>query len=499
MRFLKLVYYTIKQTHSKWSLAFEIGMFALISANTLWEVYHNPQQGTASLPMSVPFVLLSLYLGFSIVAIFGGITASKQDLDFVFATPVDPRAVHLAKVLSASIDLALFYFIVSFPVMALNFSPVGLLFYLATWLSLSFTSAFAVLTASYLSSRLARVFYVGILPALVLLLLVAPEMSPFRGLYYPSPLHALEAIMLTVAYLATAPYKRIEEVATNAYGILAKEQALRLGGRGERPQALPKTFWGVIWHTSVNAVVDVYYTSPEGSIVRREKSFNVLKTFMPISAAAAAVYAFLSTAHITSGVDLSIAGFIVVNFLLLFVFSALHQAVAHERLWISVLSGGLKYLRYRMAARTIITALLLVPWIAVFLAQSAVFPPSAFLAVVLASAALVAPSATWLMASVKPPPQIRELEIPITTPKLSLWNILQLLAALLYYSFSLSPYALAVVAYFLKLEFLWQIALIDAAVVLSLSAAFFYVVVLSERGAPLWSWAVSKLSENGYV
>ncbi|ACB39953.1 hypothetical protein [Pyrobaculum neutrophilum] len=491
MRFLKLVYYQVKQLYSKW---FPI-VYAVIAASVLlpYLAFHSTAGEAAQQPPMGRYIPLAVMALFTLVVTIGGTFAvAKQDVDFTFAAPIDPKQIFLARVIAQALIKIGFLLLVTLPLSSLE-GPYDVALYLATLWSSGLLFSAAELSA-LLSGKVQRFLYIGVPIALIALLFIDPQITPLYGLFRPSPLRALEAVALATAYLAAAPYKRVEELSTNVYGVLTWTPQPRII---ERPSALPHTLWGVIWHTSVGSTVNIRLKTPGSVTTVRQTRTNVFKSSLPIVAAVAAVYTFI-VLHVSGTDEVEFTS--IVGFLLLFNgFTSGFTTLMAERLWISLAADPIRYLRYRMAARTIIAAVLYAPWAAAFLIQSAVFPPSVFLDVALASAVLVLPSATWLLASVKPPPQIRELGVVQAPQRLSLWNLLQVLAASLYISFALFPYALAVVAYFLKLEFLWQIALIDAAVVLSLSAAFFYVVVLSERGAPLWSWAVSKLSENGYV
>ncbi|WP_052883072.1 hypothetical protein [Thermoproteus tenax] len=490
MKLLKLAYYQVKQLYSKGLLIF----YAVMAASVLlpYLAFPTAREAAQQSYMGGYIALASVALSILVVAIAGRFAVAKQDADFIFTAPIDPKQIFLARVIAEAFFIIGFLLFVTLPFSSLE-GPYGAALYLATLLSSGLLFSAAELSA-LLSGKVQRFLYIGVPIALIALLFIDPQITPLYGLFRPSPLRALEAIALAAAYLAAAPYKRVEELSTNVYGVLTWAPQPRIIGR---PSALSHTLWGVIWHTSVRSTVNIRLKTPGSVTTVRQTRTNVFKSLLPIVAAVAAVYTFivLRASWIGEVESASIVG----SLLLFYGFLSGSITLTAERLWISLAADPIRYLRYRMAARTIIAAVMYAPWAAAFLIQSAVFPPSIFLEVALASAVLVLPSATWLLASVKPPPQIRELGVAQAPQRLSLWNLLQGLAALLYISFALSPYGLAVAAYFLKLELLRQIALIDAAVVLSLSAAFFYVTVVSERGAPLWSWAVSKLSENGYV
>ncbi len=67
--------------------------------------------------------------------------------------------------------------------------------------------------------------------------------------------------------------------------------------------------------------------------------------------------------------------------------------------------------------------------------------------------------------------------------------------------FAFAPYYMAVAASYIDdlSHLLYVAAQVWSAVLLLLSALFFYATTLSRWRRTVWSWFVNKLSENGYV
>jgi polyferredoxin len=96
---------------------------------------------------------------------------------------------------------------------------------------------------------------------------------------------------------------------------------------------------------------------------------------------------------------------------------------------------------------------------------------------------------------------MRELDLLQSPPGTSHRSYLAILLVMAYYLFAFAPYYMAVAASYIGdlSHLLYAAAQAWSAVLLLLSALFFYATTLSRWRRTVWSWFVNKLSENGYV
>ena len=402
-------------------------------------------------------------------------------MDFVFSTPVNPLVVYIAKT-AASAVLSLFLF-GAFTVYLPRPDVISHVQYAA---SLIFNTAFFALMAgaSSLVSIRRHILYTASQMAVGAVTIVKPELSPLYGLLYPSPFYvAYSGAVAALAFLAI-PRNLLKELATNAYGVLGPSRPAEDGdaARVVRPARIGPTPWRAVWTTSINGI----------------------KVYLPLSAAAAAVYYVLLRLLPEVGFfNASEAFVMLLSFYILciiFLVSA-NVGLDEERLWLSLVVEPARYFRLKMFARAVIAAVLLAPWAAVYVLMSLSYPPAARLALAVAALALTLPAASWLFAAYAGWPQIRDLELP---QSLFRYTLREVLAAFLYFLFVVFlsvPYILCVAS--MDIPALAPLLLLAADVAsiasLALSAAFFYLTTYSPWAPSIWGWFVNKLSENGYV
>jgi len=490
-RLWKIFRLNFRMMYSRWFLAFIAFYFAV--------------SFTASVSAMGAEDYASLFRSLGVLALLlagggGFLRVVKSEVDFVFSTPVNPLVVYIAKT-AASAVLPLFLF-GAFTVYLPRPDVISHVEYAA---SLIFNTAFFALMAgaSSLVSIRRWILYAASQMAVVAVTIVKPELSPLYGLVYPSPFYvAYSGAAAALAFLAT-PRNLLKELATNAYGVFAPRRPAGDGdaARVVGPAGIGPTPWRAVWTTSVNGVLRMRSGDTEGVVVKR---VNVLKIYLPLSAAAAAVYYVLLRLLPEVGfLNASEANFLVtlLSFYLLwavFMMSA-SADLDRERLWLSLAVEPARYFRLRMFARAVIAAVLLAPWAAVYVLVSLSYPPAARLATAIAAFALALPAASWLAAAGWP--QIRDLDLP---QSLFRFTLREVLTAFLYFMFVVwlsVPYILCAAS--MDIPALAPLLLLAADVAsvasLALSAAFFYLTTYSPWASSIWGWFVNKLSEKGYV
>jgi hypothetical protein len=416
-----------------------------------------------------------------------GLSLTKPDVDFVFATQADPAEVLLLR--AAATVLSLLPVAVAVSALFVLTSPGGLLWYA---ISLVFLSIFSILMGAAVASVSLRSdvrLVLGIL--LSGASYVRPELWPTYGLVNPSPLYAAYSGALAALMYAFFPWKRVRGLAVNAYGVLAVAVP-RVSEPEERAAARVQfgTPWRAVWVTS-----STYYRRRGGMFIRA----SALKTGLVISlVAAAAGYAAarLSPPDVAE-VVLAFQSFFV--FVMFFVFAA--GTIGGERLWLSLSGDADLYFRYRMLARSALAAVFVTPLVVEAAALALLFPPALHMIPGLVSIPLVVPAASWLAAAYAGLQQMRELDLLQSPPGTSHRSYLAILLVMAYYLFAFAPYYMAVAASYIGdlSHLLYAAAQVWSAVLLLLSALFFYATTLSRWRRTVWSWFVNKLSENGYV
>lgn len=475
MRLLKALYFQLKMRYSKWLLAF---LALIFIAGLLGR--HN----VVELPY-LTVIVMSLFLS----AAAGGASIVKSDLDFVFTTPVKPLEVFLMKSVA---DGLMYFLVLSAYTLAAVKGGLDALYYAVSLLSL----VGAISSMMYLASY-TRLYGYIITPAFIVLLglgVYMPALSPLYGLYEPSPLYAAYDLALFLA--SAAPLRKaVEELASNAYELLGGPAFLKPAAAGSvKGAGLPKSFWGAVWTVTVKSPS---FRAPRGAYASR---VNAIKVFLPVSAVGAAAYYFAAAYMGDQGPLLAFsAGF---SFYLVFVIllAGSSGVPQRERLWISLSSDPARYFKYKISATTALAAVLTSPWIVAYALEGLWFRPAVYLAVALGSAALYAPALGWIVSAYAEAPQIRELDVAQSTYRLSLRQFVLVLALFFALGLSTAPFGLAVAARYLPAlsGALYAAADVYSAVLLGLSAAFFYFAI-SPKGYEMWRWVVDKLSANGYV
>jgi len=470
-RLWKILRLNFKMMYSRWFLAFIASFFAVsfvASVSAIW---------------TENYAFLFLTLGVTALLLAGGgnfLGVAKSEVDFVFSTPVNPLVVYIAKT-AASAVISLFLF-GAFTVYLPRPDVISHVEYAA---SLIFNTAFFALTAG--ASPLVSIrslLYTASQMAVAAVTIVKPELSPLYGLVYPSPFYvAYSGAVAALAFLAI-PRNLLKELATNAYGVFAPHRPAEDGdaARVVGSARIGPTPWRAVWTTSINGI----------------------KVYLPLSAAAAAVYYVLLRLLPEVGFfNASEAFVMLLSFYILCVYFLVSANVDldEERLWLSLVVEPARYFRLKMFARAVIAAVLLAPWAAVYVLVSLSYPPAARLAPAIAALALTLPAASWLFAAYSGQPQIRDLELP---QSLFRYTLREVLAAFLYFMFVVFlsvPYILCVAS--MDIPALAPLLLLAADVAsvasLALSAAFFYLTTYSPWAPSIWGWFVNKLSENGYV
>ena len=473
-RLLKLLRFELKARYT-------LGAVVWTAVYTVWAVWaalSAPQSLTAH------FVVPLLTAVFIFPGLGFGLT--KPDVDFVYATQADPAEVLLLR--AAATVLSQLPVAVAVSALFVSASPAGLLWYA---ISLVFLSIFSILIGAAVGPASLRFKDVGL--ALGYLSYFAsfvwPELFPTYGLVNPSPLYAAYSGALAALMYAFFPWKRVRELAVNAYGVLAVAVP-RVSEPEERAAAHAQfgTPWRAVWVTSSTT----YYRRRGGMFIRA----SALKIGLVISLVVAAVgyaAARLSPPDVAE-VVLAFQSFFV--FIMFFVFAA--GTIGGERLWLSLSGDADMYFRYRMLARSALVAVFVTPLVVEAAALAPFFPLALHLIPGLASIPLVVPAASWLAVAYSGLPQMREPDLPQSPPGRS---YLVILLAVACYLFAFAPYYMAVAASYIGdlSHLLYAAAQAWSAVLLLLSALFFYATTLSRWRRTVWSWLVNKLTENGYV
>ena len=472
-RLWKIFRLNFKMMYSGWFLASIASFFAVsfvASVSAIW---------------TENYAFLFFILGvIALLLSFGGgfLRVVKSEVDFVFSTPVNPLVVYIAKT-AASAVLSLFL-LGAFTVYLPRPDVISHVEYAA---SLIFNTAFFALMAGASSLVSIRsLLYTASPMAVAAVTIVKPELSPLYGLVYPSPFYvAYSGAAAALAFLAI-PRNILKELATNAYGVLGPSRPAEDGdaARVVRPARIGPTPWRAVWTTSVNHVM--------------------LKVYLPLSAAAAAVYYVLL--RLLPEVGFFNASEVFVMLLSFYILCLYFLVFANvdldeERLWLSLVVEPARYFRLKMLARAVIAAVLLAPWAAVYVLLSLSYPPAARLAPAVAALALTLPAASWLFAAYSGQPQIRDLELPQSLFRYTLREVLAVFLYFMFVVFLSVPYILCVAS--MDIPALAPLLLLAADVAsiasLALSAAFFYLTTYSPWAPSIWDWFVNKLSENGYV
>jgi hypothetical protein len=472
-RLWKIFRLNFKMMYSRWSLAFIASYFVVFFVASVLAIW----------PVNYASLFLNLGVLALLLAVGGGfLGVAKSEVDFVFSTPVNPLVVYIAKT-AASAVLPLFLF-GAFTVYLPRPDVISHVEYAA---SLIFNTAFFALMAgaSLLVSIRRWILYTASQIAVAAVTIVKPELSPLYGLVYPSPFYvAYSGAAAALAFLAI-PRNLLEELATNAYGVFAPRGPAGDGdaARVVGPARIGPTPWRAVWTTSSN---------------------GVFKLYLPLSAAAAAVYYVLLRLLPEVGfLNASEAFVTLLSFYLLLVAFLVFASAGldEERLWLSLVVEPARYFRLKMLARAVIAAVLLAPWAAVYVLMSLSYPPAARLAPAVAALALTLPAASWLFAAYSGRPQIRDLELPQSLYRFTLREGLAVFLYFMFVVFLSVPYILCAAS--MDIPALAPLLLLaaDAASVasLALSAAFFYLTTYSPWAPSIWGWFVNKLSENGYV
>ena len=485
MRILRIVYFEIKQLYSKWFLAILITVLILYAFTSFSVGGSNPRLILYNLNYFV-ILLLILYLSTSF-------TIVRPMIDVVFTTQIDPVEYYVARAIATGFIYPVIMVMITVPTMK---PGLDITYYAATLL---FLLGFFVLFTANIQLIPWRGKIPLLAPILIIIILgyLKPELSPLYGLVKPGLTYVVYAMALLILSMATIPRQYIRELATNAYGVLGEQPPIMPRRLGARLTGLPRTPWGVVWATSTTNLTFLM-NSPQGSRAVSMR-INVFIILIPLSTSFAIAYciAALLIHDASAQVFLSSFSFYTV-YLLLYVSSA--STISYERLWLSLSIDPTRYFRYRMGARALITAIALLPWITAYALQGMRFRPAIYLAIALVSTVMVAPVLSWLVAAYAGQPQVRELQIMQRPMTYSLRVLLILLFIFINMSIYMTPYALALLAvYYPVLAILWPIGTALAAVLLIVSAAFLYYVVISERSQVIWTWLVNKLSENGYM
>ena len=473
-RLLRLLRYEVKARYTLGSV-FGTAVYAVLM---VWMALSTPRSVAAHLV--VPLLTAAFILPGQAVGL------TKTDVDFVYATQADPAEVLLLR--AAATVLPQLAVAVAVSALLVSASPAGLPCYAA---SLVFLSMFSMLAGAAVG--LASLYIKLAVVVLGFLLMFAgffrPELLPTYGLVSPSPLYAAYSGALAALVYALFPRRRIKELAVNAYGVLAVTTP-RVSGPQGRAAAHARfgTPWRAIWVTS-----STFYRRRGETLSR----VSALKSGLVASLVAAA--AGYAAARLLP--DLAVV--LTLQYFLAFItfFDVAANTIMEERLWLSLSGDADLYFKYRMLARSALAAAFVSPLAAEAAALAPLFPPALYLMPALASIPLVVPAASWLVAAYSGLPQMRELDLPQSPPRMSLRSYLALLSATAYYLFAFSPYYMAVAAFYIGAlsRLLYAAALAWSAVSLALSALFFYATTLSRWRRAVWSWLVNRLLENGYV
>jgi len=485
MRILKIAYFEIKQMYRRWYV------FWLASLVFMYYSFYTGNHGEGILLEVILFYLnffaiISILISYASVSRTFAIT--KSVVDVIFMTEIDPLEYVIARSIATGLVYPMLFLVLT--VFAVR-PGLDIIYYVA---SLLLMSGFIVIFITNVQLSPWRIKLPLSIPILIILSisLFKPRLSPFYGLISPSPIYVVYALALFVLALFTIPKQYIRELYTNAYGLLNFRSTLepRQTGKGKliKTISFPRTQWGVIWFTSAYAVN-----------VRSGARSNVLKRVTLVSVSFAIPYCVVSS--IIRGMTYQLITSALSFYLIyLMLYSVLSTTISNERLWLSLSTDPYHYFKYRMGARTIMTTMALIPWVAAYAVQSVFFKPALFLAMALVSVIMTMPVLGWLIAAYVSVPQVRELQLPQRDVVYSLRMYLIFAMLVVTLGIYMAPYALAVVAtLYPVLTVLWLISAAFAAIILTSSATFFYYAIFSRRSQAMWAWLVNRLSENGYV
>ena len=508
MRLLKIIYFETKQLYSKWSITFWL---ALVIFNAIIMISTTPLTGhnARALLSDEAFELLNIYLLTFLPGLLFRASMShtvdfivKSTVDFVFTTPVDPMEYYVARALANGLIYPAAFAAATAPFVRLG---VDAAYYVLILILLA--GFFMIFTANVsILPRILKLPYALSMLLVMILGVLRPRLSPLYGLINPNPTYSAYALALMVIAIVTIPKSHIVNLATNAYEVLSIPAPTSRQDRASNDiikpiNHFPRSTWGIIWFTSTR------------TLITHGSRANSLKVLIPLSTVTAAVYIasimlFSRTPveptanpiFVNWKVPLSAISFAVIYLDLLMI---LMITVSGERLWLSLSIDPTQYFRLRMLARTLIAAIALLPWITAYLIQGIYFRPTMYLALALIAAILIAPPLSWLIAAYIGIPQTRELGMPQRPEVLTLNVTFMFLFIFISLGIFMTPYFLDLLAGSVR-DGLVNMALNYAgitltALLITASVAFFYLVVLSEKGRGIWFWLVNKLSEDGYV
>ncbi len=485
MRFLRIIYFEIKQLYSKWFLAILITVLAIYAFTSFGVGSGNPRLILYNLNYLI-IILLILYLSTSFAVV-------RPMIDVVFTTQVDPVEYYIARAIATGFIYPIAMIMITMPTLR---PGLDLAYYVAILLLLL---GFLILFTANIQLIPWRSKILLSIPIFVIIILgyIKPELSPLYGLVRPGPIYVFYALALLALSIATIPRQGIRELTTNAYGVLGEQPPIMPRRLGARPIGLPRTPWGIAWVTSTTNLTFMM-NSPQGSRAVSMR-INIFIILMPLTISFAIAYCIVALLIHNTGAQVFLSSYsFYIIYLMLYAFSA--STISYERLWLSLSIDPTRYFRYRMGARTLITAITLLPWITAYALQGMYFRPAVYLAAALVSAVMTSPVLSWFIAAYVGQPQVRELQMMQRPMMYSLRALLMLLFIFIAISIYMTPYALALLAvYYQGLAILWPISAALTAVLLIASAAFLYYAVVSESGRGMWAWLVNRLSEDGYV
>ena len=261
-RLLKLLRYELKAQITLRAVVWK----AVWTVGVVWAVLSE------LLPAHFVVSLLTALLIFPALSL----SLTKPDVDFVFATQADPAEVLLLR--AAATVLSLLPVAVAVSALFVLTSLGGLLWYAISLVFLSIFSILMVAAVGSISLRSDVRLALGLLSSIASY--VRPELWPTYGLVNPSPLYAAYSGALAALIYAFFPWKRVRELAVNAYGVLAVAVP-RVSEPEERAAAHAQfgTPWRAVWVTS-----STYYRRRGEMFIRA----SALKTGLIVSLIAAA-------------------------------------------------------------------------------------------------------------------------------------------------------------------------------------------------------------------
>ncbi|MFB6490775.1 MAG: hypothetical protein TU35_005960 [Thermoproteus sp. AZ2] len=406
----------------------------------------------------------------------------RSEADFLFATPASPVAVYLIRVLGDSAIYAL--------VLAAYTAPLiggGAAYYAASLIAIALVMGSAVTLLSFKPAPQRLAGAAALAAYLVVSAYAYPRADVLYGLISPSPLYASASAAAALIAVYALPLREISRLSTDAYGVLAPAQPERSVRRMRF-----RDLWSLAWLTTSRGAAAM--GAPGGPA-----RVNVFALMVPASVAGALAYLAALPRLPTPQVFLLSS----LSFYLLFfaAFSGLTPGLSLERPWISFAVDHYAYIRYRMSARTALTAAAVAPWAAAYAVESLAFRPSIYLAAAAAEIPLVMPAFAWLIGAFWGQPQIREPGMAVRPIRVSARALASSLLALILMALMVAPFVLASYAAAdpLYSAIARSMAVYWAASAAVASALFFYLALFSGAGRRLWDWLVNRLSELGYA